>query len=84
MSRLLACAVLALATSPVAACINDVELPAHEREFRSQYNNPTPPAPAAVSPTPSQGPSNAVLIGGGAALLVAAGAVTLFGRRAGN
>ena len=37
-------------TAEVSACINDVELPQHEREFRSRYNAPErqyqPPLPA--------------------------------------
>jgi len=47
MRHLLACLVLVGLTAPVAACLNDIELPAHEREFRSQYrgtpSKPTPP-----------------------------------------
>jgi hypothetical protein len=62
--------------TPVLACLNDAELPQHEREFRSQYHeqeNP-PPAPSAE---PQTQPGNHLLVGGGAAMLAAAVAVTL-------
>ena len=67
MCRVLACLVLAGLAGPAAACINDIELPAHEREFRSQY-------PA--SPPPSSGPTNPppypLLMGAGGVLLLGA------------
>jgi hypothetical protein len=51
MLRLLACLVLAWFACPATACINDVELPNHEREFRSQYRRQTaPPLPPASIP----------------------------------
>jgi len=82
MRRLLACFTLAAFASPVVACINDVELPNHEREFRSQYreeaNVPSPPPPVESSP----GPSNQALIGGGAVLLLGAVALALTAGRA--
>jgi hypothetical protein len=31
---------LFLSATSADACLNDRELPAHEREFRSQYNSP--------------------------------------------
>lgn len=37
MRILLAAAVLAAVSAPAVACINDSELPGHEREFRSSY-----------------------------------------------
>jgi hypothetical protein len=79
--RLLAVLALAAFAGPAAACINDGELPNHEREFRSQYRGSPPPV---TSPEPSGRPSNGVLIGAGVSLLVAATALTLFGRRSGN
>lgn len=40
MRRLLLVLALLLAVPPARACINDRELPSHEREFRSQYGLP--------------------------------------------
>ena len=79
MARWLACLALVVLAAPVAACINDIELPSHEREFRSRYRGPssTPSAPSTDSFTPSQ----QVLLGAGAVLLVGAGALTLSGGR---
>lgn len=68
-------ALFGLAT-PALACLNDVELPQHEREFRSQYReqeNP-PPAPSAE---PQTQPGNHLLVGGGAAMLMGAVALSL-------
>lgn len=81
MSRLLACLALAVVAGPAAACINDVELPAHEREFRSQYRGPdaTPPA---SPPAPTGQPSTGLLVGTGAVLLAGAVALAFSGRRA--
>jgi hypothetical protein len=75
MRRLLSAAVaVALGSAPAVACINDSELPGHEREFRSSYQNGrSPPSPSAnwqsVAPT--------VLYATGGALAVAAGVVTV-------
>ncbi|MDY3559076.1 hypothetical protein R5W23_006266 [Gemmata sp. JC673] len=71
MSRLLACLTLAVGAGPLLACLNDVELPAHEREFRSQYRSSNPP-PVAPSSEPTDRPSTRFMFGAGAALLVAA------------
>jgi hypothetical protein len=67
--------------APVLACINDAELPNHEREFRSQYNEVVsqPPAPP---PAASPGPSNQALIGVGTVLLIGTAVLTLSGVRA--
>ena len=81
MSRLLACLVLAAGAGPVAACINDIELPTHEREFRSQYR--APDAPATVSPEPDGRPGTGLLVGAGVVFLVAGTVVAVAGRRAG-
>lgn len=83
MSRLLTCLVLAAGAGPATACINDVELPTHEREFRSQYRGPAAPTPV-TSPEPDGRPSTGLVMGTGVVLLVAASALTLVGRRAGN
>ncbi len=83
MSRLLACLVLAIAAGPVAACVNDVELPNHEREFRSQYRGTGTPPPAG-SPEPTGRISTNALLGSGVLLLAAATAVTVVARRSGN
>jgi hypothetical protein len=79
MRRLLACFALAGLAGPVAACINDGELPTHEREFRSQYLRTVdvPPAP----PTATDVPSHLLLLGAGAALLVGAVVLTPAGGR---
>lgn len=83
MSRLFAFLALAAAAGPAAACINDVELPAHEREFRSQYRGPVAPPPASPR-DPTGQPSTGLLVGTGAALLAGAVALALSGRRAGS
>ena len=76
MARLLLSLAIIGFARPAAACINDVELPSHEREFRSQYNL------ASALPTDAKAPpSNGPLIGGGSALLSAAVVMTLTGRR---
>lgn len=63
---------LILAASAAAACVNDREVDAHEREFKSHYLAPRPQESA-----PSSEPSNLPLVaaGGGVLLLVAAGVV---------
>ncbi len=80
MRRLSACGLaLALCAGPASACINDVELPNHEREFRSQYRDRTAPAPA---PEPEYAPPNYVPVAGaGLALLVGGTVLALFGGR---
>jgi hypothetical protein len=80
MARMLACVALALLVGPAAACINDIELPAHEREFRSQYRTPTspPPSPASDAVDP---PAHRLLAGTGAVLLAGAVALALAGGR---
>jgi hypothetical protein len=80
MKRLLACLVLAALVGPAAACLNDRELPSHEREFRSQYNRQTPPMPPSSGSTyPGGFP---LLIGGGSVLLIGAFGLALTGPRA--
>ncbi len=76
MRKLLTCFALAATAGPAAACINDVELPTHEREFRSQYRTPvTPPEPVRSD---SADPGNTrVLLGAGAVLLVGATVVAV-------
>jgi hypothetical protein len=77
MRRLLVCLALAAFAGPAAACINDSELPRHEREFKSQYRGNTPYlAPVTDSPT-----SEKFLIGGGGLLLSGAAALVLTGGR---
>jgi hypothetical protein len=75
MRRLfLAAAVLAAACAPAVACINDSELPGHEREFRSNYQNGRTPLPPTSAGWQTQIPT--VLYAAGAALVVGAGFVT--------
>jgi hypothetical protein len=76
MSRLLACIAVVVGTGPLFACINDVELPIHEREFRSQYRTQAAPPPIA-SPEPTNRPSTGALIGAGAVLLGVAATLAL-------
>ncbi|MEO2090530.1 MAG: hypothetical protein ABGY75_13680 [Gemmataceae bacterium] len=75
MRRLFAtAAVLAAAAAPAVACINDSELPGHEREFRSSYQNGRSPSPSPSAGWQSSAPT--VLYASGATLAVAAGFVT--------
>lgn len=75
MRRLFAAiAVLIAASAPTVACINDSELPGHEREFRSSYQNGRQPASAPSAGWQAQVPT--VLYAAGAALVVGAGFVT--------
>jgi len=80
MNRLFACLALAVLAAPAAACLNDIELPNHEREFRSQYNRSAPPpsAPATESADPGSFP---LLFGGGTVLLIGAVGLTATGGR---
>jgi hypothetical protein len=77
MHRLVVCLALALFANPAHACLNDIELPAHEREFRSSYRGPPAPPPT----PPVYPPSNQLLFAGGAVFLVGALALALVGRR---
>jgi hypothetical protein len=80
MRRLLAClALLVLTAAPAAACINDGELPSHEREFRYQYRERT--APPSYSPARWLSPGAQMLIGSGLVLMTGAVVVVLNGRR---
>ena len=77
MCRLLACLAIVWFACPAAACINDLELPAHEREFRSGYRGPaSPPSPPSAEPT-----DHRLLLGAGAAMLAGAAALALTGGR---
>ena len=71
MGRLLLLLALVGLADPADACINDNELPTHEREFRSQYGT------MAARPTgrPDGPIDSRLLVGAGAAMLV--GAVAL-------
>lgn len=69
---LLTLAVLFLGAAAASACINDSELPSHEREFRSSYKNS--PAPES---TPSSSYAAPVAASGGVLLLVGAAVVTM-------
>ena len=82
MRRFLACLALALAAGPLAACVNDAELPSSEREFRSQYKDGSPKPPA--SPEPDKPVATALLAGGGTALVVLAFGLVVNGRRTRN
>ena len=58
-----------------SACLNDSELPGHEREFRSSYKRETPSEPRYESQPSSNTPL--VLYGTGGALLAGAGLIVL-------
>ncbi|HLW64581.1 MAG TPA: hypothetical protein VKS79_04620 [Gemmataceae bacterium] len=76
MFRLLATFACLFALCGVAsACLNDSELPGHEREFRSSYKREAPPAPSTDSQPSSNTPL--VLYGTGGALLAGAGLMIL-------
>ena len=77
----LGCLALIGFANPAAACINDVELPSHEREFRSQYLGPASLASTLPS-DPNGSPNSGLLLGVGAALLSGAFVMTLTGGRA--
>lgn len=80
MRALIACLAVTAAAGPAAACLNDAELPSHEREFRSQYNevvrNLTPQSPA-------QAFVHTALYSSGAVLLVGAVGLAVTRRRTG-
>ena len=60
-----------------SACLNDSELPTHEREFRSSYKRQAPPElPKDSQYTPPYAVP-VVLGGGGALLFLGAGLITL-------
>lgn len=75
MRRPFAAVALALVCSPAVACINDSELPTHEREFRSGYMADRKPS---EPPEPSYKqyiPGGAAAVGG--VLLLGAGIITV-------
>jgi hypothetical protein len=76
--RLLILAVLAVFTAPAAACINDSELPGHEREFRSSYQQSTyqPPEPETYT--------RSYVLGGTGILLAVVGAGLAIRHRVGR
>jgi hypothetical protein len=69
MRKLLAALMLAALAGPAIACINDIELKSHEREFRSQYRASPQPAPKSESADPAH---TRILLASGAVLLVGA------------
>ncbi len=71
MGRFLVCLALAGLARPAAACLNDNELPEHEREFRSQY------ASRSHLPSPTNRPDYWPEIIGGVGLLCGASALVL-------
>jgi hypothetical protein len=75
MHRLLALLAVVLAASPALACINDSELPGHEREFRSSYQADRKPAETSPSFFQQYGTGTAATVGG--VLLLAAGVISV-------
>jgi hypothetical protein len=76
MRWFIAAVVLILAASEVAACINDREVDAHEREFKSHYLVPR------RQESPSPEPSNLPLTVAGGGLLLLTAAAVIAGRSA--
>ena len=77
--RLLTAAALAVFPAPAVACINDSELPGHEREFRSSYQQSDyqPPSPPAESSRP-------YVLGGAGLVLAAVGVGLVYRTRLGR
>ncbi len=75
MRRFYAVLALTLAVSPAWACINDSELPGHEREFRSSYQVERKPAETSPSSFQQYGTGTAATVGG--VLLLAAGVISV-------
>jgi hypothetical protein len=79
MSRLLVCLALLSFADRAVACINDNELPSHEREFRSEYLVAAAPARA---PSGSQSrPRTEMVMASGAAMLASAVVLAWVGSR---
>lgn len=75
MRRLFACVVaVVVASAPAGACLNDSELPGHEREFRSSYQNGRSPFSSSLTGWPAY--ATPALFSAGGVLAVAAGVVT--------
>jgi hypothetical protein len=75
MRHFLAALILGVFAAPAFACLNDQELPSHEREFRSQYRGSEPPTAS------SESTKHYLAYGLGGAMLVGAVAMTQIGRR---
>lgn len=75
MRHVLAALIVAAFAAPAFACLNDQELPSHEREFRSQYRGSEPPAKTSESPNYFRA------YGAGGALLLGATVLTCLPRR---
>lgn len=67
MCRLIVCLILASIVQPAFGCINDIELPVHEREFRSRYRDSNSPR-LPVSPSDRYTTTHQLLGGIGVAL----------------
>ena len=80
MRGLIAGLAVAAAAGPATACLNDVELPSHEREFRAQYRGDAPPPPPSSSPVGTF--LHTALYSSGAVLLVGAVGLAVTRRRA--
>lgn len=82
MRSLMICLLLLVLATPALACINDVELPIHESEFRSQYARPNPPPPSPEPPAarPNYRLNAGLMIAAGGALLIGAAAIGLRAR----
>ncbi len=75
MRRLFTLFAIAVAASPALACINDSELPGHEREFRSSYQADRKPAEPAQPLLQQYATGTVAAVGG--VLLLAAGVITV-------
>lgn len=75
MRHLFAAVALAVASPPALACVNDSELPTHEREFRSSYQADRKPAETPEPAYKQYIPGTAAAVGG--VLLLGAGIITV-------
>src|SRR5438874_1669804 len=66
---------------PARACINDREVTRAEREFKSQYLQPTPATPPTSETAPAQGADFSAAYWGGGAVLLLGATVTVLNLR---
>lgn len=76
MRRLLTALIFAITAAPAIACINDSELPTHEREFRSSYQTDRPPSEPFSPVAQEYGPM--MVAGAGVLLVIGAGFVAAY------
>lgn len=78
LSKSILLVVILACCSPANACLNDSELPDHEREFRSQYLT----SPIVISATPDEHTDQLWLLSAsGIALMAGAAGLTWYSRK---